>query len=172
MSVGYAQPKTGWEKEGLKGKVKSVTQLKYKAKIKAGKIVKGDIDCKYLCYKSEFDSKGKLTSNTDYTPDGKPNNKIIIKTNITLEELDKIDKELQEISKELKNDLRESYKYNSQNDIIQETIYAGLHTLLTLKYMYEYDDKNNWTQQTEYYLIKDVATPTQITERQIEYFNE
>ena len=70
---GIQEKKTGWEEEGLKGKVKSIRTVEYKAIEKSGEVVKDYRDNEYLLV---YDEKGNQLewhgSNSDGDLENKP----------------------------------------------------------------------------------------------------
>ena len=59
--------KTGWERDNLEGKVKSITETIYKAVEKSGKVQKVSLSKKYS-YK--YDNNGNKTESTNYLSNG------------------------------------------------------------------------------------------------------
>ena len=59
--------KTGWERDNLKGKVKSITETKYKAVEKPGKVQKVSLSKKYS-YK--YDNNGNKIEYASYNSNG------------------------------------------------------------------------------------------------------
>ena len=74
--------KSDLEKEGLKGKIKEITQEAFEVKGKPGKIIKSwKYDNFWENYKMKYDSTGNLVEWLQYKLDGSINTKIIYKYN-------------------------------------------------------------------------------------------
>ena len=64
--------------------------------------------------------------------------------------------------------IKEKRKYNINGDIEENTFYTSDNSMNGIfKYLYEYDNQNNWIKSTELWNEK----PNSITERKIEYYN-
>lgn len=111
-----------------------------------------------LVEEREYSSDGKLIRSSNYQYD--KNNNISEENRLEIEEnwlfINNYDT--------LKSVL--SYGYNENKDVVDFEI-SQKNKKAQKKYVYEYDDRNNWTQRIEYNGI----VPKYIVEREIEYYN-
>ncbi len=135
--------KTDLQRKNLKGKVKSVRYIDYKAVDKFGELTKGD--------KSEYNWNNKLTK---YDNNG---NEI----------------EWNRYNSDGSLDCKYTYKYDNNGNTIEGNRYNSDGSLnYKYTYKYKYDKYGNWIQKIyfEQKGEKSISLPQTITEQTIEYY--
>lgn len=153
---GYAFAETGWDKEGLKGKVKEVRE--YGMKKPGGIKKKGS-----LLNSRSFDAKGNKVEQCYYYDDDSLNYKDVYKydsNNNMIEECwymadsslsekttikyDENNNKIEKISCLHDGSLlsKDTFKYDSNNNVVENAIYISDGSLIS-KRLYKYDSHNN-----------------------------
>ena len=124
----------------LKGKVKSIREIPYKAVEKFGEVVKGDALGFEQILQITFNEKGNKIEENFFISDGRLYRKWTYKYDD-------------------KGNQIESNSFNS--DVNLDDKYT---------YKYTYDQQGNWIQQIAYEVKNGIEKPSQIVERTIEYY--
>jgi antitoxin component YwqK of YwqJK toxin-antitoxin module len=139
--------KTDWEKDGLKGKVKSIREITYEAVEKFGKLTKGEIFCDEsgcFVYQRKYDTKGNKIEENRYYSNGSLDDKYTYKYddkgNLTEENRYKSNGSL---------DWKKTYKYDGKGNRTELNIYDSDGSL-DREYTYKYDDKGNLIEENYY----------------------
>ncbi len=150
LLVGFSsckpKKKTDWEKENLKGKVKSYTNFTYKAVEKFGEIQKGErIDWSDDNYQIIYDNKGNMIEKNGYNSNGNLIYKIIYKYD---NKGNKMEYSTYNSNGNLNN--KWTNKYDSKGNKIESSVYNSDGNLGS-KYTYKYDSKGNKIEENRYY---------------------
>jgi hypothetical protein len=179
--------KTDLDEKGLKGKVKSVEEIKHNAVVKFGEATKGE---KMSSFLFKYDEKGNLIERNEYNSD----NSLKIKTTYKYDEKgNRIG--LNQYNSAGSLNSKETYKYDEKGNRIELNWYISDGSLYTCKYdekgnwiegnfynsngslyrrgiaEYKYDNKGNWIELNSYKEKSGKAKEAdEITERKIEYY--
>ena len=161
-----AKKKTDVQRQGLKGKVKTLEHFDFHAKSdKAGKVEKGDLSYKYTY---AYDDKGNLI---EWKRKGSLVWSLVYKETSTYN-----DKGNRIESKSYKADgtflYKSTYAYDDKGNLIERKNYKADGSLDT-KYVFEYkyDSEGNWIEKIKFQVKSEGGKKeaTRITERKITY---
>lgn len=181
--------KNDLQRMNLKGKVKSVRQIPYRAVEKFGEVQKGAVepfgDNMFWLFNEQgnkieenrYKSDGSLNWKSTYKYDDKGNQieENSYKSNGSLDSKStyKYDAKGNEIEKNVYNsdgslDWKHTYKYDAKGNEIEENWYNSDGSLSwKYTYKYTYDKHGNWIEKIEY---NEDNKPFRVTEREIEYY--
>lgn len=139
------KPKTFWEEEKLKGKVKSICSRNYEVKEKFGEIIKGEALTKSFSYCRYFNKKGYLIEQKGFDYEGKLDIKILYD----------VDKENNFTtgftSYDEKDILISKVKYEPNKDLlIEKVISYNKDSEVRYSQLYFYDENGNNIKQIHY----------------------
>ena len=139
--------KTDLQKGNLKGKVKSVRHIKYKAIDKFGELTKGDIIVEYGFGNklTKYDKNGNKIERNRYLP----------YRSLYMKETYKYDKNGNKIEangykSDGSLDWKYTYKYDKNGNKIEKNWYNSDGSLTTWKYTYKYDKNGNTIEYNRY----------------------
>jgi YD repeat-containing protein len=135
MAIGQNPLQTDWQTEDLKGKIKNMKSVTYRAVDKFGQIHKGEMITQIT---NKYNNKGHLTEQIKIE-DGESNTKTYTykydNNGKRIEESDyNSDKEL--LAKHI-------YRYNHAGKLTECFVYDGLDSSLVGKFLYQYSDNGN-----------------------------
>jgi hypothetical protein len=135
MAIGQNPLKTDWQAEDLKGKVKSVKEVTYRAVDKFGQIHKGEIIERRT---NKYNNKGHLTE--QFKMEDEESN-----TKTFTYKYDNNGKRIEEsvYNSDRKLSGKQFYKYNNAGKLTGCLIYNGLDSSLVGKFLYQYSDNGN-----------------------------
>jgi antitoxin component YwqK of YwqJK toxin-antitoxin module len=137
ISIGFAQVKTDWERDELKGKVKRITVERITFTEKLGKLEESR-DTEYV---KRYDDQGKAIDEQNYA-DGMPSTKIVF-------DHDEAGRPIEENHLDRGGNLEQKdvYAFDSNGNITDDTSYDSSGILIS-KDVFKYDEKGrpiSWT---------------------------
>lgn len=146
-SCNSSKKENDWDKNDIKGKVKSITEISYEAKDRFGKIEKISRKRKYdfiYDYQKKYDIEGYMIENKEFNSDGSLKSKIIYK-------YDDMGKLIEGNENNSDGSFLKCYIniYNDKGVIIETNYYNTIGNIET-KYTYKYDKRGNKIETNEY----------------------
>ncbi|MBS9782012.1 MAG: hypothetical protein KGV56_05895 [Gammaproteobacteria bacterium] len=139
VNIGFTKEKNSWIREGIKGKVKSYTQITFNPQKISEKIKLSDKKCEMLwCIKTYFSDDGNITKKIHYYPKW-DNTETIYKYNSNNQIVSSETYEIDDPYKFMSMD-RWHYQYDNKGNNIGKIHYYGPQTIA---YTSTFDDKGN-----------------------------